>query len=282
MPEGPEVKIITDQLHTNLVGQTIVECQAGGRYLREPVEGWSEEHPVTRATLKGQVIDFPKTIQSIKCKGKFIYWDLGDDWFLWNTLGMTGEWNFPEPGQMDKNVAFIMHLSNGKELHFNDIRHFGTVKFVRGVAETQAKLQTLGPDLLAGELTAAYLAQICAKQTNKTLAEILMNQKLVSGVGNYIKSEALYRAKLSPWRRGGQMTSVEVEELLKQLTWVSETSYQHRGATLATYRDVVGQIGSFSQFLQVYQKETCPLGHRIKREETPDKRTSWWVPEVQT
>ncbi len=281
MPEGPEVKIITEQLHSALVGQIIVECGASGRYLREPVEGWSEVHPRTRQAITKNLIKFPKTIRSIQCKGKFIYWDLGEEWYLWNTLGMTGAWKFATSDTIDKHVTFIVLLQNGTEIHFSDIRHFGTLKFVKGLDKIQAKLQTLGPDLLAGEITLDYVNNLCQKYKFKTIVEILMNQKLIPGVGNYIKSEALYRAKISPWRQGGQMAKSDLQELLNQLLQVSQSSYEFRGNTFKDYHDLNGELGTFSQFLQVYKKKICPLGYTIKNEDTLDKRTSWWVPQVQ-
>ena len=108
-----------------------------------------------------------------------------------------------------------------------------------------------------------------------------MNQSIFGGCGNYIKAEALYKAKLSPHRKCDSLTDDEASELHAALQDIVWTSYKSNGATIATYRDANGNVGSYSSKFAVYGRKEDPLGNAVTSEETKDGRTTWWVPNVQ-
>ena len=266
MPEGPEVRIIVDQLNDRVVGKVFSAFEVvGGRYAHTP--------DISFDKISAHL---PMKVNSVKCKGKFIYWEFEKEWYLWNTLGMTGGWSI-NTHTAHKTVRLRLDQD---DYYFNDVRHFGTVKFVKSKNLLQHRLATLGPDVLAGPPSQQSFYQSIVA-SSKTLAEYLMNQKNVSGVGNYIKAEALYRAKLSPWRKGNTLTRQDSDNLLKAITDVAQESYKLQGTTLANYKDLLGEEGGFSEKLQVYGKKKDPYGNVVTSEDTPDKRTSWWVPGIQ-
>lgn len=271
MPESPEVRIITEQLSSALTSSTIKDIAViGGRFLKSP-----PDH------LKEIKQTFPTRIKEIKCKGKFIWFGFENDWYLFNTLGMTGSWSF----EKQKHSALHIRMDE-KNVFFFDPRHFGTIKFAHGTEVLNTKLNSLGPDLLDKALSDINPKHLVRKQLQnrpdgETLTESLMNQKVFAGIGNYIKSESLYRAKLSPWRNSNTLTNEEYFALSDALTKVMFESYHAGGNTIATYKDVSGKIGSYSSYLQVYGKIKDPLGNQVKKQQTYDKRTSWWVPEIQ-
>lgn len=266
MPEGPEVRIIVDQLNERVNGKVFSKLEVvGGRYIHTP--DTSFELVKTHLPLK---------INRVGCKGKFIYWELDKEWYLWNTLGMTGGWSI---NTSTPYKTILMRLDTD-DYYFNDVRHFGTLKFVQGAQQLNTKLSSLGPDILQCPLSQEKFHKLITASA-RTLAEWLMNQKNISGVGNYIKAEALYRAKLSPWRKGNCLSRQESNELLSAIISVAQESYKLQGTTLANYKDLLGEKGGFSAKLLVYGKKTDPLGNQIKAEDTPDKRTTWWVPEIQ-
>lgn len=264
MPEGPEVLTIVTQLKPQLINKVIVDGQiVSGRYIRhgEP-DGWS--------ILK----DRPRIVD-LNCKGKFIWFTFENDWYLFNTLGMTGSWGVFDGPETRDHERIRFRLADS-ELSFMDVRNFGTLKFVRGKEALNRKLSELGWDPLA---TACPL-QISQKVmgSDRTLAEILMDQKLFAGVGNYVKAESLYRAKLSPWRQGNSLSSDEIHNLCDQICDVMRESFVARGTTIRDYRDAMGEGGSFQNQLRVYGKSVDPEGNTVKRETTPDGRTTFWVP----
>ena len=271
MPEGPEVKIITEQLAKEIQGKYLRGIWSiDGRYQHSDPEG-------------SDLIDIPCKILEINCKGKFIYWKFDNDWSMWNTLGMTGEWSIGSRSHpaMKLWISEDNSSKDGFDVFFNDIRHFGTMKFVKGQQELIKKLNSIGYDMLSGPPDDKTFASIIMKQDKKSIAEVLMNQKYFSGVGNYIKSEALYRAGISPWRYCAALTFDDLGKLRQSIIDVMTESYAARGATLATYKTVSGDEGSFASQLKVYGKKFDPKGNPVTSEETLDKRTSWWVPSIQ-
>lgn len=119
------------------------------------------------------------------------------------------------------------------------------------------------------------------KHPNKTLAEVLMNQSVISGVGNYVKAEALYLAELSPNRTVSNLKMVEMERLRKQIVNVMNAPYKTGGATFNTYHNPDGSKGEAQRRFAVYGNKVDPLGNPVIREETRDGRTTHWVPAIQ-
>lgn len=281
MPEGPEVKIITEQLAKKIENQYLwfFEKAIGSRYTHVNPDGTDE-------LIKA----LPLKIIKIACKGKFIYWQLENDWSVWNTLGMTGSWSvIPRHTKFGEkeHPAILLGISEKPEKEyetwavFSDVRHFGTIKFVKGKGELDKKLKSFGPDMLSAPPDVNTFYKIVTRQGKKSIAEVLMNQKYLSGVGNYIKAEALYRAEISPWRYCALLTIDDTAKLRQSIIDVMTESYNAQGATLATYKTVSGEEGSFASQLKVYGKLNDPYGNPITSEETLDKRTTWWVPAIQ-
>lgn len=233
-------------------------------------------------------------IESIDVKGKFMHWTLGFDdpdvtdnhgnpikTWLHCTYGMSGQWVFD---QDVKHPVVTFTLDDGSKVTFNDPRHFGTLKYVYDPIEHENKLASIGPDMfdlyakVGGSGDFIKRLQCYPK---KTLAEVLMNQSIVSGVGNYIKAESLYSAKLSPHRFVEDVSEEELDELFYCIATVMTDSYNSGGASIRTYKNPDGASGEYTFTLKVYGKATDPDGNPVIREETLDGRTTHWVPEIQ-
>lgn len=284
MPEGPELARSRDRLKSILEGRAIINayCGRSGRYHDTPPKGFD-------AFIDGIQQKGAPRVKEVGVKGKFMWWRLNfpcehENWYAWITYGMSGQWLVQE----DKHVAFaIYHNESGQAIHpfdalyFVDPRHFGTIQFVRGDNKHQRKLDSLGPDMLNDPPDfAGFLARLHRRES-KTIAEALMDQTVVSGVGNYIKAEALYLAELSPHRRVGDLKMSEVKRLREQVINVMRASYNNDGATIRSYLNVDGTKGGMKTRFLVYGNQTDPLGNPVVREETKDGRTTHWVPAVQ-
>ncbi len=274
MPEGAEVRTIVDQIKKIENSKIIKLDLIGGRFKTKP------DFSLLKFQEQLNHSEYP-IIQNIDCKGKFIYWKLSDQTNLVSTLGMSGAWQFQPTKHTGIGVHLLMAFDSGinirEIIYFNDIRHFGTIKRMTN-GELQEKLKSIGPDMLNSPPNQEDFNKILKK--NKTLPEILMNQKNISGVGNYVKAEALFRAKLNPHRLGSSLSDSELILLKESIENVLKESYNLQGASLMTYRDADGNEGGFENFLQVYGKNQIN-NMKIIKEETLDKRTTWWVPEVQ-
>lgn len=268
MPEGPETRITVDSLSKYVVGKSLTEIQVlSGRYTKH-----GDPEGMTQI-----VSELPQMIQNVDCKGKFIYFTCNSNWSIWNTLGMSGNWSSTHKKHSRVKLAF----DDGTCVFFNDIRNFGTLKFVNDCAALQKKLSEIGPDMLAEDVSTHTFKQRITKQRSKTITEALMNQKVVAGVGNYLKSESLYFAKISPHRTCDTLRDDEIELLNDVIKRVIRQSYQTGGATIYTFQNFEGQKGQYSRRFAVYNQTNDPDGRKVESFTSPEGRTTFWVPEVQ-
>ncbi len=267
MPEGPEVKTTVDFLKTYEGKQLINITVLSGRYTKKPIENIN--NPGWR---------LPLPLETVDCKGKFIYFCLQGDVFFFNTLGMTGMWS--NNASKHSRIKFEF-AGDSVPLYYNDVRNFGTFKIALSKNALDKKINSLGPDFLKDGWGPDTFYNLLKKKPNKTVAEFLMNQKNVSGIGNYLKAECLYDAKISPHRFCCHITTKESDRLFYACRRIIQLSYQTGGATIQNYRKPNGKKGLYSQRFAVYNQKTSPCGNEIIKEQTLDKRTTHWVPAVQ-
>ena len=267
MPEGAEVRTIVHQLRHHYKDATISDAKIlSGRYVK---------HGAPKGFDKF-VSNLPLTIIDVSCRGKFIYMSLSNGSYLTSTLGMTGSWR----KKPTKHSRMIMETTAGA-LYFDDIRNFGTLNFENTKSDVGQILLSLGWDPLAESLD--YDAQISRMKlaSNATIAEALMDQRLFSGVGNYVKAEVLYRSKISPWRLVKDIDDMTLGIICEASRKVLIESFIAGGTTIHDYADASGNAGSYQQKLQVYGRSHDNLGNKVIRETTRDDRTTHWVPDVQ-
>ena len=225
----------------------------------------------------------------VKSKGKLIYFEFENGWYLICRLLMSGGW-FLEKAPKHNHFEMVYSIKSGKgnktkSVWFVDPRHFGTLKWTNNKSVLEEVLNDIGPDLLndkdkiSGE---DYLNKMKnSKNGKKKIAVVLMDQSVFSGVGNYLKSEILYEAKVSPHAIINNIPDEKILEIFKITLDKITTSYKSGGASVRDYSDIRGQEGKYSFTFAVYKKKTDPLGNKVKMEKTKDGRTSHWVPELQ-
>lgn len=261
MPEGPEVKLFVDKLNINYKNKTIKKVKINsGRYVKNPI--------LNLFCLNG------KKINSFNCKGKFIWFEL-DDLVVFNTLGMTGSWS----NISSKHTRMTIEFKSGEKLYFNDIRNFGTFQ-LKTYDELNKKLKSIGPDMLSNPPN-DFISRL-RKQNHKNICEVLMNQKIISGIGNYIKAESLWYSRINPHSFIKDLTDENLELLDKSIRFVINKSYQEQGATIQTYYTFDGESGSAVDGFVVYGRKKDYEGNNVIKESTKDKRTTHWSKERQT
>ena len=266
MPEGPEVRKVVDFL-SRFDGQFLHDIEIiSGRYSRHgPFTGYYK----LQETL-------PLKIINVNCQGKFIYFYFENDASLWCTLGMSGAWLNHSRKHSRVRLGF------GEEsVWFDDVRNFGTLKFVPDVGMLAEKLSKLGHDPLKRDLDCEYFKKRIKNKGKKTIAEVLMTQDIVAGIGNYLKAEILYASRVSPHRTCSTLSDKEIKRICANTNKIMRISYDSGGATILTYRDENGDPGTFSRRFMVYNQKKDPIGNDVIRETTKDKRTTHWVPKVQ-
>lgn len=271
MPEGPEVKVTADFLRKTYGGMKLkrIEIVSGRYHTHEPPEG-----------LQTLVNNHPGglTLLDVGSRGKFLYFTFEHENYCFCTLGMTGNWSSHSGQHTRLNFVF-----DGKIAYFADTRNFGTLKFLKGKKHLEAKLSSLGWDPLSDSDDNAQKFE--SLQSNFTadarpMCEILMDQRSFAGVGNYLKAEILYAARLSPHRLGTSLSPGDIRLIFDKTVDIMRNSYNAGGTTVRDFY-VDGGVGHFQKELKVYSKITDPNGELVVREETSDKRTTHWVPTVQ-
>ena len=281
MPEGPEVKRISGSVAKRIVGKTITNIIGlDSRYdLRNPSASQVRDD---KDEFLDAVVNGGMTVDEVNCHGKFIYWKLTDSsgelWTIFHTLGMAGTWRF---SQANNHLLMQWEFSDGSKIWYRDGRRFGTFKFFKGPSGRdllEKKIsKDLGPDLLATPSpTLEKFSEALRKgsRSNWTLAKVLMNQKVVAGIGNYLKAEILYQCKLSPNTKVNELTDIDIATLYTSCITQIHNAYAAKGATIKNYTLPDGTPGSAQYKFKVYAQKTCPEGHIISREETEDKRTT--------
>jgi formamidopyrimidine-DNA glycosylase len=265
LPEGAECKIIGEGLAKFCSAKILTSITTiSGRYTKSQIPDFN-------------LMQFPAKIIGVGTKGKLIFVIFDNDMFLLSTLGMTGSWT----SKTTKHTRMSFDFSDGTKMFFNDVRNFGTLKFVKGRKSFLEKLYSLGPDMLSEIVTDDMFNEALDKKPHWAVAKAIMDQTVISGVGNYVKAEALYHAKISPKRLVGSLTTLELQTLNKSIQYILSLSYASGGASIKDYFGFDSQKGTMTEHFKVYGKKTDPLGNPVIKELTDDGRTTHWVQKVQ-
>ena len=268
MPEGGEVLQITTSLNKLLKNKTLIKVKilTGSKYI--------DKAPNNYLLFTKNL---PLKIDSIKCKGKLIYWQFSNGNAMINHLRMTGYWSV---NKREKFSSLEFRFENDLSVYFNDVRKFAVIEFAEKFNDIKPLLDKLGPDVLK-DLNYKNFEEIIEKKKRTNITKFLMDQENISGIGNYLKAEILYESKISPHRTVGSLSDDEVKILYENIKKIPKLSYQWKGMSKSDYKDIDGKKGDFEKFLKVYCQEKDIHGNKVKREKTKDGRTTYWVPSIQ-
>jgi formamidopyrimidine-DNA glycosylase len=251
MPELPEVESLRRILARSAVGRTIVRARIGAKSLRRRV-------PIDfSSSIAGRRI----TALSRRAKYLIVEFD-GDDVLLVH-LGMSGSLTHRgdgfDNGEFDPRHDHLeFSLDDNSRLVFNDPRRFGMVRLIaRAALASTAELKGLGPEPLSREFNAEYLASK-ARGRRVQIKNLIMDQRIVAGIGNIYAAEILFSAKVRPTRRAGRVTRSEIEKIATAVPLILRAAIGRSGTTFRSYRDSRGQPGRFAERLRVYGREGKP------------------------
>lgn len=260
MPEGPEVRIMADEVATKIKGRVLMGLYvyAGSRYKEQ------ETPPL------------PLLVVDVVTHGKKLIIVMERNYFFLCSFGMEGRFLFQE----GRYGGVRFDFSEGLSIWFDDSRKFGSVLFLSGENEGLAKkLSDVGPDIF--QISLADFSGNLTKGRNykESIACRLVDQKRISGIGNYLRAEILYRSKISPLRSVGSLTPDEIGNLYETAGLVYQESYRVGGHTLHSWERPDGTVGGFNCL--VYGRTTDDQGNRIVSYKDPKGRTMWWCPTIQ-
>lgn len=247
MPELPEVETVRRSLAELVVGRTIVAV----RPRDFPGVMGDESIEAVAARLVGTRID------AARRRAKYVFLDLDDGSALMIHLRMTG--HLVVTDRTDPPLRFehlSIELDDGRDLRFADQRKFGRVLHL-SAADASSLSGRLGPEPLSPRFTADLLHARLARRPGK-LKSVLLDQRLVAGLGNIYVDEALFRARLHPERSASTLTGHEVRRLHRAIRTVLREGLVNRGTTFSTFQNAYGEAGGNQRNLRVYGRPGEP------------------------
>ena len=259
MPELPEVETTCRGLSARLVGHNLYDVILRRSGLRRPF-------PID---LPAQVKGAKVTAITRRSKYALIHLDHGGVIIL--HLGMSGRLSFMPHGAVPgKHDHVVFHYGPKakpgarpkapEQVFFNDARRFGVLDYTTAdQLYDHDLLKHMGTDPFAPELTGAWLHEQLQKRKNP-MKHVLMDQRLIAGLGNIYVCEALFLSKINPERKAHQVTKAESTALVKAIRAVLTKAIEAGGSTLRDFAHADGGIGYFQNQFNVYgrENEPCP------------------------
>jgi formamidopyrimidine-DNA glycosylase len=253
MPELPEVETIANGLHKRVAGDRIESVWLGSK--PEPLKSSAAE--ISR-TLEGA------SVKQVRRVGKHIVFDLqgdrgsGGQWIV--HLGMTGRMLVANAHtEIPKHTHLVARMASGRELRFVDPRRFGRLEVTHnGFSGTGAEPLQITVDDFAGLF----------HRRTAPIKALLLNQRLLHGVGNIYADEGLFRAGIRPRRRANTLTRDKLSRLHVALREVLQEAIAAGGSSVSDYVDADGQEGFFQLQHRVYGREGQPClvcKHKVKK-----------------
>ena len=268
MPELPEVETTVRGLTPVLLGQRIARVQLRRADLRRPFPSDLGQR-LTGATVTGL---------SRRAKYGLIDTDRGDTLIF--HLGMSGRWRV-DPVELLTHDHLILETAT-RRLALNDARRFGSVDLVptATLADFPA-FKALGPEPLGPDLTVGYLHKALAGRI-ASIKLMLLDQRIVAGLGNIYVCEALFLAGISPKRQAGKVSRAKLERLVPAIRAVLLAAIEAGGSSLRDYARPDGELGYFSKQFAVYAREgqPCACGGMVARY-AEGGRSTFWCPKCQ-
>ena len=269
MPELPEVETTVQGLVPVLEGRRLVSVEARRADLRRAFP------PDLRQRLTGA------TVTGLHRRAKYglIDTDRGDT--LVFHLGMSGRWRI-DPAEIGAHDHFLLETDAGRRLALNDPRRFGSLDLVpTAQLAGYAPFVKMGPEPLSEAFDAHYLVH-ALEGRSAPIKAMLLDQRIVAGLGNIYVCEALHMAGIAPGRAGGRISLFRIERLVAAIKQVLAAAIVAGGSTLRDYARPDGELGYFSRQWRVYGREgeSCDCGSTIRRR-ADSGRSTFFCPRCQ-
>jgi formamidopyrimidine-DNA glycosylase len=270
MPELPEVETTRRGIEPYVLGTRVTGVIVRRRDLRQPVSQ-------SIAAIKG------RRVTSVRRRAKYLLLGIDDGSTLLIHLGMSGSLRVAAAAQPWKPHDHLgITMATGNQLRFHDPRRFGLVLRLTGNPQAHSLLENLGPEPLEEDFTISHLAAACAKRS-AAIKLVIMDAKVVVGVGNIYASEALFRAGIRPRTAAKRVSKPRLAKLVAAIRAVLTDSIAAGGTTLRDFLHSAGEPGYFKQRLCVYGRhgEPCRVCGTVIRHAVIGQRATYWCPKCQ-
>lgn len=264
MPELPEVETTVRGLARVLEGERIARVALNRPDLRRPFP------PDLVQALTGARV----TGLGRRAKYGLVHTDRGATMVF--HLGMSGRWRI-EPQEIENHDHLIIETGSGLRLALNDARRFGSVDLVETERlESFGPFAGMGPEPLDDDFTARHLKASLAGRI-AAIKPMLLDQRIVAGLGNIYVCEALHRAGIRPDKESGRVSKPALERLVPAIKQVLAESIEAGGSTIRDYAQPSGELGYFAASWAVYghENDACACGGTVARMVQGGRSTFW-------
>jgi formamidopyrimidine-DNA glycosylase len=267
MPELPEVETIRAELAPRLTGRELVRVEILDPRLTRPIDLFE-----VAEELEGD------RVVAVERRGKYLVLRLESGLALLVHLRMTGGFAF-EPVSHERA---ILELDDGTRLAYRDVRRFGTWLVLEDVELDPYLAGKNGPEPLGPRFTADWLAARLATRRAAVKA-VLLDQRVVAGLGNIYADEALWRARVNPLLPAESLTRDEAGRVHRAIRAAFRTGIERQGSTLRDYARPDGSAGSMQEEFRVYGRDglPCPRCGTPIAKTRVSGRGSWYCPRCQ-
>ena len=270
MPELPEVETVVRGLRPVLIGRRLARVELHREGLRRPFPDGLVQR-LTGATVTG-----------VERRAKFGLIATDRDDTLVFHLGMSGRMRL-DPPDHGKHDHVVFTLDDGHVVAFNDARRFGSLDIVPTAdLATYAPLAPLGPEPLGPDLTPAYLQTKFAGRA-APIKPLLLDQRIIAGIGNIYACEALHIAGIDPRRAAGSVSATKLAKLIPAIRQTLNASIAAGGSTLRDHAQLDGTLGHYHAQFCVYGREgePCPDGRGTVQRIVQGGRSTFFCPRCQ-
>lgn len=269
MPELPEVETVKESLKLKLLGQKIEDTNI--------IYPKIIEYPVVSewmGKIKGQVI------RNISRRGKWLLFEL-DDYVLLSHLRMEGRYYFRDKKDpYEKHEHVVFHFEDF-DLRYVDTRKFGRMHLIEKEQLYNRKpLNELGLEPFDENLTNQYLKQQYQKKS-LPIKTVLLDQKIIVGIGNIYADEILYLSKINPLKKVSVLSKRELDKIIENTKLVLKEAIEKGGTTIKSYESSEGVHGRFQHQLLVHGKKNCPHCKKEIKKITIGGRGTYYCPTCQ-
>ncbi len=269
MPELPEVE-------TTVKGLSVI--------LNQKISNIKIHTSKLRFKIPNNIINILRNskISNLRRIAKFIIIDLDTNYSLIIHLGMSGRLKTVEINyKRIKHDHFVLYFLNKKILIYHDPRKFGFIDIVKTKdLQKQRYILSLGIDALSPDLNAQIIFEKISK-SEVPIKQILLNQKIIAGIGNIYASEILFDSKISPLTLGKDLEISLIMKLIKSVRKILKKAIKFGGSSIRDYRSTDGTLGNFQSNFKVYNQEGKKIGDDKVKKIVQYGRSTFFCPKLQ-
>ena len=267
MPELPEVETVKNTLKRQVVGKKIISVDVLYNMIDKP------DIDTFKKLVKNQ------TIIDIKRRGKILMFEL-NDYYLLSHLRMEGKYFID--GAITQHDHVVFHFDEGI-LKYNDTRKFGRMYLIeKDKVYTEKPLSNLGLEPWDSNLTSDYLIDKL-KSKRLPIKSILLDQSIITGIGNIYADEILFKSNINPLKKGNEIDKIDSNNIIKYTREILDAAIKLGGTTIKSYESSRGVHGNFQNNLLVHNHEgdKCPNCNSIIIKIKVNGRGTYYCPKCQ-